>query len=374
VRRRGHDRTDWRPSPVQRALLRVALAPPDELGAAWRLHRADIPLDALDSLDWGSRRLVPLVAWRLRDGAVDDPAVAPLQQDLATSMLVVRAKLRSFAQVLTVLDGAGIEALVLKGVGIAPLAYPDPGTRPVSDLDVLIRPDDMGAFEELVAKRGAYRSYEGLDPVILARYRHAVDASVDGHAVDVHWRLLVDRFDGRPDVALFERAREICVGAVRARTLAAEDHLVHAIAHGIRRNSLAPVRWIADVARLVERQSIDWSLVEHAAAERRVSGVVHRGLSFVHRRYGVPVPAPTLDSLRRASGRLRGRPDLWSRSPKRSRVGGAANVAIVHYVLATRGWATRERLVRYPEYVRFRGLVGDGDNRAAPSDAPRWHG
>jgi hypothetical protein len=358
---------------VQDALLRIALAPTDAVEAAWTRHRPTIPVDDLGALDWGARRLVPLVAWRLREAGVPDEAAAGLRADLAASMLAVRAKQPAFTAVLDVLAGAGLDALVLKGVGIALLAYPDPGTRPVSDLDVLVPADQAPALDDLVARHGGYTSYDALDPLVRRRWRHGAEARLDGHEVDVHWRLLVDRFDGRPDVALFERARPICVGGRPARTLAAEDHLVHAIAHGVRRNTLAPVRWIPDVARLVQRQPLDWALVTEEATRRHVAGVVGRALDLVRDRYGVAVPDDARRALRRASGPTRGRLDVWSRSPKASRLGGAVNVAVVHYALATQGWPALERGRRYPEYLRTRLAVADVDARLDRSSRG-WHG
>jgi hypothetical protein len=355
-------------------LLKVALAPTSELADIWPRHRNMIPLDALDTLDWGARRLVPLVAWRLREADIDDDGIGPLRSDLAASMLAARVRLSSYSRVLEILDRAGIDVLVLKGVGIAPLAYPDPGTRPVNDLDVLVRSAQMAEIDELIERHGTYRSHESISPALRARYRHAAEARIGGHDVDVHWRLLVDRFDDRPDDALFDRAREVAVGPGRARTLGVEDHIVHAIAHGVRRNQLPPVRWIADVARLVEHQPVDWSAVEERAARRCVEGVVGHGLELLHRRFDVPVPLKTRRALRRASGPTRGRTDLWSRSPKRTRVGGALNAVAVHYVLATRGWSTLERLTRFPEYVRFRMTVGVGGDERVDSTARPWHG
>jgi hypothetical protein len=351
-------------------LLSVALAPTAELADTWPRHRDMIPLDTLETLDWGARRLVPLVAWRLREAAIDDEAVGPLRADLAASMLAARARLASYAEVLEIFDHAGLDVLVLKGVGIAPLAYPDPGTRPVSDLDVLVRASQLSALDELIEHRGAYQRYDSVAPALRARYRHAAEARLAGHVVDVHWRLLVDRFDDRPDDAMFDRAREVRVGPRSARTLGVDDHIVHAIAHGVRRNALSPVRWIADVARLVEQQPVDWSVVEECAASRHIEGVVGRALELVNRRYGVPVPEMTLRALRRASGPTRGRADLWSRSPKRTRIGGAMNVAILHYLLATRGWPAVDRVTRYPGYVRFRMSVGHDHD----AEARRWHG
>ena len=331
-------------------------------------------MDALDTLDWGSRRLVPLTAWRLREAAVEGAEASPLRADLAASMLFARERLAAFSDVLEIFEQTGIDVLVLKGIGIAPLAYPDPGTRPASDLDVLVRMSQVPMLDALIEARGERRSYDSVAPALRTKYRHAADARIAGRDVDVHWRLLVDRFDGQPDEALFDRARAVQVGRVGARTLAVEDHIVHSIGHGIRRNALAPVRWIADVARLVECQPVDWSLVEAVAASRHLEGIVGRGLDLLDRDYAVPVPRATLTALRRASGLTRGRAEMWSRSAKRTRLGGAVNVAAVHYTVATRGWPLMRRLTRYPEYVRFRMLVGDRDGAHADPGARHWYG
>ena len=371
---RSVEPADWRPNPQQHALLSVALAPTSELADVWPHHRSMIPLGALDTLDWGARRLVPLVAWRLREAGIDDDRIGSLRSDLAASMLAARVKLCSFAHVLEIFDHAGIDVLVLKGAGIAPLAYPDPGTRPLSDLDVLVRANQMAEVDELIERHGSYRAYESITPALRSRYRHAAEARIGGHDVDVHWRLLGDRFDDRPDDALWGRSREVPVGPGRARTLGVEDHVVHAIAHGVRRNRMPPVRWIADVARLVEHHPVDWPLVEELAASRSVEGVVNHGLELLSRQYNVPVPPATLKALRRASGPTRGRTDLWSRSLKRTRVDGALDVYAVHYALATRGWPASKRLTRYPEYVRFRRIVGIRGATVAEPEAQRWHG
>jgi hypothetical protein len=374
VQRDRTNRSDWRPNAVQDALLTVALAPAGDVRRAWSRCRARIPSDRLDDMEWGTRRLVPLVAWRLREAGVDDPAVEALRADLATSMVATRAKLAAFARVLDAFEEADIDVLVLKGVGIAPLAYPDAGTRPFNDLDVLVRGDQRDRVDELIRTRGAYTSHTSLDDELRVRYRHAASAVIADQDVDVHWRLLVDRYDGTPDADLFARSIAVCVGSATANTLAAEDHIVHAVAHGLRPNRVAPVRWIPDVARLVECCDIDWALVEHEAGCRNLTGAVGWALSFVYERYGVEVPAAARQSLRRAGGRVRPRIELWSRSPKRFRVSGAVNAGVVHYVLATSGWPPRDRVTRYPEYLRFRRAVGDGWGGDEHSGAAHWHG
>ena len=93
------------------ALLRVVLAPTARLAETWARQRSAIPIDALDTLDWGARRLVPLMAWRLREAEVDEVGTVTLRADLAASMLAARAKLPAFADVLATFEGAGLETL-----------------------------------------------------------------------------------------------------------------------------------------------------------------------------------------------------------------------------------------------------------------------
>lgn len=68
--------------------------------------------------------------------------------------LVGRQLVRHVAECL---DPQGIPIMPLKGVLLQVWVYPDAATRPISDVDVLVRPDDYLAAQQVLASRGYRR-------------------------------------------------------------------------------------------------------------------------------------------------------------------------------------------------------------------------
>ena len=66
-----------------------------------------------------------------------------LQAVDADSRARTRRMLGATTELLTALENAGILALPLKGVVLAPVYYPDPGMRPLGDIDILVHEEDI---------------------------------------------------------------------------------------------------------------------------------------------------------------------------------------------------------------------------------------
>lgn len=107
-----------------------------------------------------------------------------IEHFLATQL---RVEQQSMAVIDALLD-ASIDFRVLKGFATGYLDYPNPAMRPVGDLDILIRPDDMPAALGIVS------SIEGgslhAPPRNDWRVTHAIPFRVGGVEIDLHHRLL----------------------------------------------------------------------------------------------------------------------------------------------------------------------------------------
>lgn len=128
-------------------------------------------------------KLAPLVAYYLRrlDSVVDAGFQENLQRQ-AREVLAANLWWRKLYEDLRrVLAGAGIPVLPLKGVDLAFATYPDPSCRPMSDVDLLVSPDDYrGAVEVLRA--------EGFRPVFAEpRWWPGQTYTRGREAVDLHW-------------------------------------------------------------------------------------------------------------------------------------------------------------------------------------------
>jgi len=71
---------------------------------------------------------------------------------------------RGLGQVLSALRDRGIEAAVLKGMHTAWTYFPDPGTRPCADLDLLVTPAHYGEACDVLARLGFRRGATVAEP------------------------------------------------------------------------------------------------------------------------------------------------------------------------------------------------------------------
>lgn len=107
----------------------------------------------------------PLLGFWVEQGRVTvTPAVAEiLSLHLRHNRLRMERLQREAAELITALAAQGVAVTVFKGMHTAHAYFPDPGTRPVSDIDLLIAPADRERANEVL--RGA-----GYNPGVFSRW------------------------------------------------------------------------------------------------------------------------------------------------------------------------------------------------------------
>ena len=149
---------------------------------------------------------------------------APSDTERFQSLELLRRE-RWLASVFAALEGHGIPAATFKGWALARL-YGRPGLRPVGDVDLLVRPEDLQRTRAVLAR------FEG------------------GNEVDLQAdlaRYLPDRIPG----TLLASAEVVDVPGGRIRVLGAADHLRLVCLHQLHHGSWRPL-WLCDVAVLLE--------------------------------------------------------------------------------------------------------------------------
>ena len=354
---RGRNATDalayfpWEPTPVQLGLIDVSLSAPESIAERWSSFTARFASDTrwIPELDWGTRRLLPLVGWQLAVAGVDDSRAQQVRRDTAGSMWVSRVRAKGYADVLTVLTDAGVDPLVLKGVGLASLVYPDVGCRPSSDLDVYVGPEGYQRTFDALAPIG--RSVPPGNGSVVPRVRHSRNAVVAGHSVDIHWRLLSDRYDLTPDEGLRSRSVAFELADRPVRTLGLEDHLVHSLAHGLRPSYVSPVRWVVDSALIIRTGDLRWDVFSELVRERRVGSSVARGLTVLRERFHIEVPSDVISELAADDGALWNRVEDWSRRVHPLWIQRCLSQYVVKYGLGSHNWPLSQKLRGYGEFI-----------------------
>jgi hypothetical protein len=191
---------------------------------------------------------------------------APLTETLAVLADLSRERnetiVRQAAHATRALNDAGIAPIVLKGAGnLLSGLYSAPGDRLIGDIDLLVRPEELGAAVAALTNAG----YAVQSPDLL----HDDGGSrVDVHypplehrdwpmLVELHWALLPPPLGARlPVHELFARATPLAQGAA---VLAMEDALLYNVLHAEARHHLA----LAQGARL-------WQLYDSLLLARRL--------------------------------------------------------------------------------------------------------
>jgi len=241
--------------------------------------------------------LAPLLYVQLRRAGLAIPPAAreTLQALYLRHRRANQVRFQVLGQVLDAFEAAGIRALVLKGAALAHMIYPEPGLRPMRDLDLLVDRQEASRAQDALAGLGFRVSQ--LDP----RHRparHLAAAALDRDglhiSLEIHRQLANDYLGAiSPDFErLYAERRPFPLGNRIAFALGHVDMLAHLCSHAV--DILEPLRliWVADIAGFVEclAAEIDWERMRHSH-----SGVFS-ALALLH------FLAPLSDDVRRRSG------------------------------------------------------------------------
>jgi hypothetical protein len=280
-----------------RLLIECARARPDDTA----IRRAAAAVDDWERLLEQADRhgMEPLLCWYLErcPDVVPAAVLGRLRDRLhagAANSLKLAAEL---GRLVALFDQAGIEVVPFKGPAIAWSLYESPALRQMSDLDLLVRPADAQRAVDLLVANGC-RSEGGTDLRFLRSARELHFASPADVALDLHWAMAPAHFCHALDVERFwSRLVTVSVAGRSIRTLAPEDLLVFLCVHGAK-HFWCSLRWLCDLARLIERVPLDWDGLMAYARARRVSRIVNAGLVLAADVLGAAVPPAILASAR----------------------------------------------------------------------------
>jgi hypothetical protein len=196
-----------------------------------------------------------------------------------------RVRAQVLADILAHYHAAGIDVLVLKGAALAYLVYPQPVLRPMRDIDILVRAEDVYRAYALLPEIGFTPppgAHYGLGP----DHHHltAIKRVADGFSVSVemHHALHLNESGHPRRFGVFApTAQTFTLGGLPARTLGREETLWHVYRHAFCMPvDYEPTRliWVADLVSLVEVwvDVLDWERVQ------RQYGAAYRILPLLH--------------------------------------------------------------------------------------------
>lgn len=172
-----------------------------------------------------------------------------------------------------------IQAVVLKGLALAYEYYPEPVTRPASDIDLLLEGDDILSALDILTQAG-YKSSNTpqADLKLLPKELTLSSPPTNGlitrielHHHNPHAKSAVDHSADDEFIGFDKPPHAIKIDAQMVYVPNPINHLDYVVRHLIRHMFVAtnekplPLKWIADVICIVERhaQEINWDENKH---------------------------------------------------------------------------------------------------------------
>lgn len=190
-----------------------------------------------------------------------------------------------------ILEDAGVDVAIAKGIAAEARWYARMGERPSNDLDLLLSPAHLDRIDDVVA------AIEPSHPLCgkVRRFAQAgniqsIDLEYQGVPIDLHWDILKLWIPSRNREAIWERTVPFTLPDGRSvRALDAECSFVHFLVH-INKDRFRRLLGFVDVARIYQREDLD-----HAAMQRliRADGIetsVSASWDVVVRTLGLDAP------------------------------------------------------------------------------------
>ncbi|MHC4416223.1 MAG: nucleotidyltransferase family protein [Planctomycetota bacterium] len=212
---------------------------------------------------------------------------------------------------------ASVPLMALKGAALNLSLYEQPDERPMTDLDLLVPPTDIGAAEAAMEAASCLRSDIVFREDFFPRYYYEIEytaGAVDPVLIDLHVRpfrvLRYSRFV--PAEAMWEGAEPVRMGSATVLVPSADDMLIHLAGHSAIHANCRKL-WLQDISGWVEarRDTIDWDRFLARVRAWRLALAVRSALDAAECEQGEFLPALVRRQLAGMQTTWRDRLALW---------------------------------------------------------------
>jgi hypothetical protein len=241
--------------------------------------------------------LVPLLYRRLSTAmeAIPSPGLEALRRQdkiSAHRALWLTVELLNIHKHLT---DRGLEVLPYKGPALAETLYGNVADRQFSDLDLLIRVEDLPAVRSALAElgyntgmrltRAAERAY------LKSGYEYTFDGAQGRNLIEVKWQILprfyAIGFEARD---FFRRAVVVDVAGYKLRTLCDQDLMLVLCVHAAK-HAWIQLSWLCDIAQLARSRTLNWETLRVRAERLGVARIVRVSFLLAHELLATALPA-----------------------------------------------------------------------------------
>lgn len=231
---------------------------------------------------------------------------ARLHTDYVRNVRANVLRFRELGRVLRTLADRGAQTILLKGAALAEKVYGNIGLRPMADLDLLVRREDLASTLAALEKLGYQvvgAEAQAGDAIAFENEVMLLKPGPPAMLIEVHWSLLDSpHYQRLLQMAWFwDTAVPACVEGTQARALGTEALLLHLCAHLALHHRGEGLLWQHDVAEVLHffQNQLDWELLLAKAAAYDLVLPLQQVLLEVVDQWSAPAPPAVLERLRK---------------------------------------------------------------------------
>ena len=202
------------------------------------------------------------------------------------------------SNVLSVFSQNGISSIVLKGTILAEQLYGNPGLRIVTDMDILIKSEELSRAGSLLSEIG----YEPLPAQ--QRWNHPFHETYckqmnPPYIVELHWNLDNQKLVAIPQQELWNRAWLLQIQGWTTKVLSPEDILLY-LSNNLTKLGNQLLRSLCDITVLLKKYCsiLNWKYIIESANSWGIENSVYYSLRRSKDLLGAPVPLSVINELK----------------------------------------------------------------------------
>lgn len=235
------------------------------------------PADWESLADWALRYRVGALLYRETKSTYFPAGLIPVDvrntfRDAYRNLAGINTRLFSDAStVLRSLADNHLPVIALKGLSLAHRIYGDIALRPMSDIDLLVKEEDLVRAGRILLTLGYRQNYPAWESMVKTFHNLPQFTNKRGTIIELHSNIVKPDGPIRVDLdGLWERACLVKVDHAEVRALSLEDQFVYLCIHACLHLQAGLVNLIplCDIAGLIKTSAdaIDWQIVMERAA------------------------------------------------------------------------------------------------------------
>lgn len=217
----------------------------------------------------------------------------------------------ALGNILNVFNEAGLWVIVLKGAALAETAYNNLALRPMSDVDLLVKKEDLFSIDEHLKGIGYFPSDRSVDDIDLSStYLTTLDyrnTSANSPSFHIHWHFVNSTIPNYSYIHniemgdIWQDARKATVANVETLIMAPHHLIIHLSEHALRvTHSLSKFSLLCDINEAINsyQDRLEWERLIKYSLKFKLDRMVYISLYFASKFLAAKIPEGVLLRLR----------------------------------------------------------------------------